>query len=267
MMRILQLWSGKMKKIFTLIFVTLLLFPLTFSAHAKDIDAIHTYPEEEFVGARKENFIKELNLRVSYGSIEDYKDRFIDTFDVSDSGLIALGLNEKTLLNEYTILILDSNMEVIRVWKFNDDISGSYKIVWDGDNLDVYLKGLTYFSIDPDSNIVKVADKENESELYDILESTTVTANGSTYKIVKTNWFMKYTAGDSHNQLLHIDESGNETVLFESSLSMKKQPIIFLCIFLLALISFAILITVSCIVYAKKLKSYDISPKNNFIIK
>ena len=118
------------KKIFVFCIVLLVLVSTVCTATAEsalgntDSDLIKTYAitKEEI-----NYYTEELNQQILTRELQDFEDRYIVEFDISDDGRLIIGLDD------LTILICDSNATVQCAFSFRQCYSDVYYLNWIGD--------------------------------------------------------------------------------------------------------------------------------------
>lgn len=153
----------------------------------------------------------------------------IQCFDVSSSGLIALGFGS----GETGYVCVYDRTEFVYGYQFN--VYGTYKIRWNGDNIEIgFVRGNYSVELTPEGDVVdlcyfKDANPDSLSWI-NLPDSNSKTVGVFTYQLRNQmgifNLFQPY-----HSQLVQIDSQGNETVLYDVGFSqLLGILIILLCV-------------------------------------
>ncbi len=204
----------------------------------------------------KNSLVEDLDLRaLEFNGIDDFQKNTIITFDVSLDERIAVGLNN------YTILICDSNMNIETALCFNKNATSEcYYLGWEGDVLYLLMNrsSLIYY-ITAEGEVVdikqyNVMNADNTEHLREITDRESTVVNGTKYGIEKTTWTMKYLGGDKYDLLFRETDNGEREALFSSRTKSPTGNIVLVLVFFIAIVSFAITIAIAFIVYHKIMK-------------
>lgn len=138
----------------------------------------------------------------------------IGCFDVSDDGLIALGL-EKDAINVY-------NADGIYLYGFAFDLDGTYYLRWNSENLIIYLvrEKLAMEIVNGNDNVIYIKEVTDEWSLADptikYLLGTTKIFNENEYTINKDMGPFNMIAG-SYSKLEIIKKDGTINTVFDVS--------------------------------------------------
>ncbi len=238
---------------FPVVIVLCILF-LSFVVSAESSEALNSLELRDVSDESKESIIEDLELKeVDFKGIEDFQNNTIITFDVSSNEKIAVGLNN------YTILICDSNMNVETALCFNKNVTSEcYYLGWNGDTLCLLMNrsSLIYY-VTADGEIIDIKqydvwNSDNTERLREITDREITVVNGTEYGIEKTTWTMKYLGGDKYDLLYRDTGDGDKEILFNSQMKTPTGNIAIVSVFIVGLATFAItILVVSLIIYRK----------------
>lgn len=241
----LKLWSGNMKYIKTLILaVSILIIVVPINVIAADQTGFQT-------SAVSEDEIKSLIKDFDVILLTDEPNkRTINCFDVNENGLVAIGSQSQENCN---ISIYNSDLKFLYGLSF--ECAGSYYIEWNNENLNIYYVrdniAVSYNSNAEITNIEKIDDTMENNSYWYVLKKTERQIGDVRYKIQNNLGALNFFIGQSsYSQLVKIDESGAENILYDVNNEQKSE-----CIFsLLFLLVFIILLTSIIILSVRKNK-------------
>ena len=187
------------------------------------------FETESMTEERKESLWPKFMLELS-----DYKEESnkISCFDVSESGLIAIGF-EYSWETKKVINIYNSDGRFLYGYLFDD--YGTYGVAWNGENLLICIvRGDFEIMIDKSGScldIRKVSDTPNNNDHWNyLLHSKKRTVNGSEYRLVKGN--------NGYTKLIKTDSNGKKTTIYQADTEfyITKGDILWLLCFSLAII-------------------------------
>ena len=207
-------------QIVTLLFLVIL---ISTNVYAQDtVSHENGLARKELSKERYENYIKEFDLQVTSGTLEEYLKYPIYSFDVSESGYIAIGFDNEI------VLVCDSEMNVLKVISYKD-LEGFSYVNWRHDVLEIifYRSNLT-FQLNQDNQICDIFfyvwDNDATREfLHDVSRRTSVEVENQTYQVKKSTGKMKLAGGSYYDQLVHINSDGSEEILFASKYSPNRS--------------------------------------------
>lgn len=205
-----------MKKTLVLLITVVLFSCLFLNIHASSLELI---PLDDDVIERVKNNI---NIKTTKNQINSHA---IQCFDVSESGMIALGFGG-------IVCIYDENFEFCYSHEFEND--GSYYIQWVGDNLAIHrVRSSIYLIINGDSEIIEYYDVLDTPENNEYLRNNVY----SNSRKIDENVFVIRDAGLTYfspgcSQFVKVDADGNQTVLYDVSFSLSVFVAVFIIIFL-----------------------------------
>ena len=194
----------------------------------------------------KEKYIESFCLKEIEYDPNEYKDKWIVSFDVSQEERIAVGFNNSTLL------VADKEFNVEHVFSFETRMK-TYYVNWNGNNIEIIFNRsyLTYlFSEEGELLDVSLKDKSEMDQLRKIIRRKTDVSYGNTYK-VKNSSILTVLFADKYDILSRISEN-EEQILFESA---KKVSWFRMMAFLIPIIgsqAFGIFIIVSTLKIRKE---------------
>lgn len=191
------------------------------------------------------------NIKLSYENEESYF-HSIKCFDISDNGLIAVGIDED--VKKY-INIYDNNGIFKYCYSFED--YGTYGIEFDNDNLIIYtVRGDNAYLIDEKGKCLEICtifnNSENDSYWNNTVFAKSKESGGNKYYLSKGTSFLNIFT-PSYSQLVKVESDGTETVLFDVS-GKSDVYIIIIIIIAIIVIGISIIVTVNYFSHAKQIK-------------
>lgn len=215
-----------MKRIVVLLLSVVLFASMCLITFATSLELI---PLDDDVIERVKNNI---NIKTTKNPINS---QAIQCFDVSESGIIALGFSG-------IVCIYDENFEFCYSHEFEND--GSYYIQWVGGNLAIYrVRSSIYLIINSDSEIIEYYDvldtPENNEYLRNNVYSNSRKIDGNVF-VIRDAGLTYFSPGCS--QFVKVDADGNQTVLYDVSFSLSVFVAVFIIIFLAMITGLILLI-------------------------
>ena len=183
----------------------------------------------------KQIFISNIDLSLIR---EEPEKNAITCFDISESGLIAVGTQN---LNKKLVMVYTSDGHFEYGYEFN--CSGSFGIEWDDDNIIIYfVRGDIAASFD------KAGDNVDLKKIQNTIENTSYwnndvfctqrTINNNLYYMNNGNRLFS-VAMPSYSQITKVDPDGNSEIIYTCG---NNQVLKFVMIFIIIVV-FVILIT------------------------
>lgn len=216
-------WLRKIICILSVIVCIMVSNITVYSAYEPDDTTIVTMTDEDL-----DYYYGEFSLRTLDKISETYKKHNFFSFDVSDSGRIAL------LFENATVVVFDDYGNVKHILKFNEDIlntrSRSATIQWSGENLELTMGYDVSFLFTTSGEVLDIW--QYETDIHTIPNPSSLTVEDCTYKMKSSNLFVHFTSNGSYDKLIRYDESSNERVIFESEKGIPGTTILFVVILL-----------------------------------
>lgn len=164
----------------------------------------HSLSEKE-----KNEIVEGINLQ---NVQNDSKKESIQCFDVSENGMVAIGIGSD-YGNSKTIYVYDTSG--IFQYGFQFDCDGDYAIIFQGNLLSIYfLRGNVFAVYDATGTCVDVQKVEDSSQNYalakEILNRTTKSVAGNEYMLERD-----MSIGNSYSRLVVTDEYGSKVVFYD----------------------------------------------------
>ncbi len=182
---------------------------------------------------------------------EEYHYHSIECFDVSDKGLIAVGISEdvKKHINVY-----DNNG--IFKYGYSFEIYGTFGIEFDNDNIIIYtVRGDKAYLIDKNGNCLEICDilnnSENNSYWNNVVFARLKESGGNKYYLSKSQSLLGIFS-PSYSQLIKRDSNGDKTVLLDASNENNTYIIV---ISIIVIIVMSVLIMVVKYFWSQRTKS------------
>ena len=194
----------------------------------------------------KDDHLKYFDFKVIEYDPEKYKDKWIESFDVSQNGSIAVSFNNSN------ILIADKDFNVKCAFSFNNEYSLTYYVNWNGDNLEMFSnRGKLVTVITPIGEIIDVYRMEYSYDIYrQITDRREDWFNGECYLLKKTGFWMFLS--DDYDTLSRVCVNEEEQILFDSQNKVPWFPIIVIPSVVLGSQAFGIFIIVSTLKIRKE---------------
>lgn len=226
------------------IFITLLVMFLTF-IFSCNVAAMTTGFKVETAGGRNDN-----NINIKSKN-EEYYFHSIECFDVSDKGLIAVGISEdiKKYINVY-------DNDGIFKYGYSFEIYGTFGIEFDNDNIIIYtVRGDKAYLIDKKGNCLEICDilnnSENNSYWNNVVFARLKESDGNKYYLSKNKSLLGIFSS-SYSQLIKRDSNGDKTVLLDASNENNTYIIV---ISIMVIIVMCVLIMVVKYFWSQRTKS------------
>lgn len=244
-----------MKKMIVIILAILFLCTLCVTVSAKEDE--QTTPDiivpKQFLSEyEKDKQIRKLGLKVVDYKSELCEDKWIVSIDISHNELIAV------LFNNQTILITDKYFDVKTAITFNKDFGKKYYLNWNGENLELFTsRDRLVYTIDGNGKCIDIAiAKYKGVSLSGITDRTSDKVNGSVYKLKRSSWIM-FLAGQEYDELVRIDPTGDEHMLFKPQKTIPILGILFVIFFFGGHALMVMGIITSIIVRKKVIKGFN----------
>ena len=145
---------------------------------------------------------------------QEYNKTALTCFDVSDSGLIAVGMSTGS---QKMVFVYDGNGMFLYGYQFHD--SGSFCLEWQGDYVGVYsVRGNTLVVLDEKGNCMcayecgdSIADNDYLRNEIDVTERT---VNGRTYVMKNDMGILNFLAS-SYSQIEITDADGTTRLVYD----------------------------------------------------
>lgn len=183
----------------------------------------------------KQIFISNIDLSLIR---EEPEKNTITCFDISESGLIAVGTKN---LNKKLVMVYTSDGHFEYGYEFN--CSGSFGIEWDAENIIIY-----FVRSDIAASFDKAGDNVELKKIQNTIENTSYwnndvfctqrTINNSLYYMNNENGLFSI-AMPSYSQITKVDSDGNSEIIYTCG---NNQVLKFVIIFIIIVV-FVILIT------------------------
>lgn len=196
-----------------------------------------------------ENEIKSLIKDFDVILLTDEPEReSITCFDVSKNEKIALG---SQVSENCCVSIYDSKFKFL--YGFSFKCAGSYYIEWNNENLNIYYvrenTAVSYNSNGEIINIENILDTMENNSYWYVLSDTERQIDDVKYKIQNDLGILNLFIGQSsYSQLVKIDVSGVENILYDVNNEQKSETVFSL----LFMIIFIILVTSGIILSVRK---------------
>lgn len=220
-----------MKKLFTFILAIAVIITGAFivSAEGESLTLQDMTPEEQ------NHFLSAIKLTLQ---TDEPKKNIVECFDVSPSGLLAVGTDVDSQL--VSIYDLDGNFK----YSYSFDCSGVFYVKWDNDNLMIYfVRSDVIASFDKDGNclyVKEIADTTNEDYLrHEFIMADQRSVNGNTYEMKKLsiiNFFTSYGTIEEVNAdgvkriIYRTDKEHFIRVITEAAVILLFFAFVFLCV-------------------------------------
>ena len=208
-----------------------LLLLLVIFASTVEVNAMQTgFSTEELSEEAKTEFMS--NINVLPISTEPGK-KGVVCFDVNEQGMIAVGQRDSQAKR---ICVYNSRGEFLYGYAF--DCSQGFLVEWDEINVNLYfLRSDVIISLDSCGNILDVRRVQNtidnNSYRNSLLYSTTRSVDDITY-LIRNDMGMLNWIAPSFSQIVTIDASGTEVVIYDVNSMQLTRMIIavcFICVF------------------------------------
>ena len=203
-----------MKRLFLMVLVILAVFPLSVHAESRMTGAYLPNSEaQEFYD----------NLSLAEAEVSEDLGQIV-SFDVADEILLAFDTQK--------IAVCDLNGKIQKVFQF--ETYGSYYVEWFGGNIRIYfVRGSTLLEITKDGDLVMCMDvncdrKTNEHAFQELRRKTKCETDEADYVVRKNGSPLAWLSGYRYSKLVKIDETGNETVLYDCSAQSVGRTIIWI---------------------------------------
>lgn len=204
--------------IFILPIISLIVLSLNICSFAMNTGFSTSEPDEK----KQQYFLSGNAISLTY---EEPKKYIISCFDVSESGLVAVG--SATCDSKY-IYVYDATGKFQYGYAFN--IPGSYGLQWDGSDLIIYfVRGDIAALVDSAGNIkeLKVIDdtEANNSYWNKYVFAKERTQNGNTYTM-KSNMGLLNIVATGYSQIIITAPDGQETMIYDVSKAQKSGTVL-----------------------------------------
>ena len=202
-----------MRYIYSFSVAILLLFLLIVNGAA--VNAVETgFITEDLSEEKRTTFLT--NVEVSLLEQEPAK-KAIECFDVSESGMIAIG--QAGSERKKVVCIYSQDGAFVRGYSFN--CSGAFAVEWTADNLNIYfVRSDVIAAVDSAGNLVDIA------KVQDSIENNTYRNHhiytnervcGDTVYKLKNDMGILNLLATSYSQLVAVHPTGEETILYDVS--------------------------------------------------
>ena len=180
----------------------------------------------------------------------------IACFDVSDTGLIAVG--QESSSSKKTICVYSA--DGVFQYGYTFSCTGSFGVEWDRENLNIYLvRGDVLLSVTSNGDVVGITEVqdtiENTSYINRHIHATQKTVGDTTY-CIRTDIGLLNVFAPAHSQIVVTDSAGAEQIIYDVNSSLQKEMLLTIgvvCVF----------VAVACVVIFisfKKKRDSKISP-------
>lgn len=204
--------------IFILSIISLIVLSLNICSFAMNTGFSTSEPDEK----KQQYFLSGNAISLTY---EEPKKYIISCFDVSESGLVAVG--SATYGNQY-IYVYDATGKFQYGYAFNNP--GSYGLQWDGSDLIIYfVRSDIAALVDSAGNIkeLKVIDDTEANNSYwdKYVFAKERTQNGNTYTM-KSNMGLLNIVATGYSQIIITAPDGQETMIYDVSKAQKSGTVL-----------------------------------------
>ena len=219
-----------------------LLFVLMFFVFNLSVGALNTgFSTESLPEDAQKQILSKLSLElIPQNTFDDS----INCFDVREDGMIAIGC-----LGDDTHVIKIYNRDMVFQYGYTFKCHGIFGLEWDGDFLMIYfVRSDIIASFDPNGACVEMARIENTTENnsywnHTVFSTKRETENGS-YILQNDMGFLNFFEM-TYSQLKHIDNEGNESILYDvNSNQLAKYVMTLIVVLILVIIAVFILVSV-----------------------
>lgn len=198
--------------------ISLIVLSLNICSFAMNTGFSTSEPDEK----KQQYFLSGNAISLTY---EEPKKYIISCFDVSESGLVAVG--SATYGNQY-IYVYDATGKFQYGYAFNNP--GSYGLQWDGSDLIIYfVRSDIAALVDSAGNIkeLKVIDdtEANNSYWNKYVFAKERTQNGNTYTM-KSNMGLLNIVATGYSQIIITAPDGQETMIYDVSKAQKSGTVL-----------------------------------------
>lgn len=247
------LWSGAMKFKGVCRLFTFVVFLIIFT-NLMCVDAMNTgFSTEELTEKKQNEFASAISISLL---TEKPAKKSILCFDVNENGMIAV-CQDGDYMNDgqdrKEVCIYSSDGKYLYGYTFC--CSESIALEWDNDCINIcFIRSSIILSIDSNGNILDVKEVQNTVENNAYENKLTVSTSriiGNTKYLIKNDMGIFNWIAISYSQIVTIDASGNEKVIYDvNSTQFIKMIIIIIAVFLLVL--FAVVAIVRQFINAKR---------------